>query len=114
MKKGVTLRVQVYIEGEDAPADDFAKTGQNFILQVLAAGMKGYAGPYLLGVKQITPLEGSDDSNDSDDSATEDDASSGFIASWSGASGTASASGFANPAHPGGAGGLGPAGEPAH
>ena len=117
MKKGVSLRVQIYVEGEDAPANDFAKTGQNFILQVLANGMKGYTGPYLLGVKQIVPLEGSDgdgDSDDSDDSNTEDDASSGFIASWSGTSGAGgTASSPATSPRVGGTGGSGPAGNPA-
>lgn len=114
MKKGVSLRVRVYIEGEDTPANDFAKTGQNFLLQVLAAGMKGYTGPYLLGVKQIMPLEGSDDGDDdSNNSDTEDDASSGFLASWSGTNSTASASGPAGSAHSGGTGPSGPSGEPA-
>lgn len=111
MKKGVSLRVQVYIEGEDAPANDFAKTGQSFLLRVLAAGMKGYTGPYLLGVKQIVPLEGSDDGGDDFDSSdTEDDASSGFLASWTGTGGTSSPN---TPAHPDGPGGTGPSGEPA-
>lgn len=99
MKKGVSLRVQVYIEGEDAPANDFSKTGQNFIMQVLAAGMKGYTGPYMLGVKKIEPLEGSDSDDDSDDSSTEDDSSSGFLASWTGTGGATGASGPGSPAH---------------
>jgi hypothetical protein len=64
IKKGITLRVQVYVEGEDEPANDFSKVGQAFVTQVLTAGMKGYAGPYTLAVQKIEPLEGSDGSDE--------------------------------------------------
>lgn len=90
MKKGVTLRLQVYIEGEDAPANDFAKTGQSFILQILDAGMKAYAGSYMLGVTKVEALEGSGDSDDSDHSDANGEPRMTFIANWTGAGHTAS------------------------
>ncbi len=64
IKKGITLRVQVYVEGEDEPANDFSKVSQAFVTQVLTAGMKGYTGPYTLAVRKMDPLEGSDDSDE--------------------------------------------------
>jgi len=64
MKKGVTLRVQVYVEGEDEPANDFAKVGTDVITQVIGAGVKGYNGPYTIAVQKVEALEGSDDSDD--------------------------------------------------
>ena len=66
MKKGVTLRVLVYMEGEDAPADDFAKLGQSVIAQVLAAGIKSYTGPYTFAVRKVEALDGSDADDDED------------------------------------------------
>jgi hypothetical protein len=60
MKKGVTLRVVVYVEGEDAPADDFARLGQSVIGEVLAAGIKAYTGPYTVAVRKVEALEGGD------------------------------------------------------
>jgi hypothetical protein len=64
IKKGITLRVQVYVEGEDAPANDFSKVGQAFLSQVLAAGMREYTGPYTLSVEKVEALEGSDASDE--------------------------------------------------
>lgn len=100
MKKGVSLQVEVYIEGDDPPANDFNQTGQRFLMQVLAAGMRGVASPYLLGVKRITPLEGSDADGDGDtDDSSDNSQNTGFIASWgrdadaTGTSGTSGTSG---------------------
>ncbi len=64
IRKGITLRVQVYVEGEDEPANDFSKAGRAFVTQVLAVGMKGYTGPYTLVVQKVEALEGSDASDE--------------------------------------------------
>ena len=64
VKKGLTVRVQVYVEGEDEAANDFSKVGQAVVSQVVAAGIKGYAGPYTIAVQKMEPLEGSDGSDE--------------------------------------------------
>ena len=61
MKKGITMRVTLYIEGDDAPAHDFSQTGADVASKVLAAGIKNAAGGYTVQVKKIEALEGSDD-----------------------------------------------------
>jgi hypothetical protein len=71
MKKGVTLRVQLYIEGEDDPAHDFTQTGQSVITDVLRQGFKAYSGPYSIKVQKMEPVEGGDDDADSDADPTE-------------------------------------------
>lgn len=64
IKKGITLRVKLYIEGMDAPAHDFSKTGADVVNRVLAAGIKSAAGGYTVQVKKIESLEGSDDEDE--------------------------------------------------
>lgn len=64
MRKGITLQVKVYIEGEDEPANDFSKVGQDLLTKVLDAGVKSAAGSYKVVVKKMEPLEGSDDSDE--------------------------------------------------
>lgn len=64
MKKGLTLRVQVYIEGEDEPANDFSKLGQEVMTKVLNAGIQQAAAPFTVAVKKMEPLEGGDDSDE--------------------------------------------------
>jgi hypothetical protein len=64
MRKGIALRVKVYIEGDDEPANDFSKVGQDVIAKVLDAGIKSAAGPYKVVVQRIEALEGSDDSDE--------------------------------------------------
>ncbi|HEY7835239.1 MAG TPA: hypothetical protein VIG30_16810 [Ktedonobacterales bacterium] len=108
MNKGVSLQIEVYIEGDAAPADDFSEVGRRFIMQVLAAGMRSAAGPYRLGVKRITPLEGSDADDDADDS-TDAGQDTGFIASWGGGTGAAGASGTGGAPGASGTGGAGSA-----
>src|SRR5262249_10601567 len=58
MRKGITLRVKVYIEGDAAPVEDFSKIGQQVIQKVLDAGIKAAAAPYTVAVKRMEPLEG--------------------------------------------------------
>lgn len=64
MRKGILLQVKVYIEGEDEPAHDFSKLGQDLLAKVLDAGIKSAAGPYKITVQKIEALEGSDDSDE--------------------------------------------------
>lgn len=64
IKKGLAMRVTVYIEGEDAPAHDFTQTGSDLIAKIFAAGVKSAAGAYTVTVKKVEPLEGSDDDSD--------------------------------------------------
>lgn len=67
IKKGITMRVKLYIEGMDAPAHDFSKTGADVVNRVLAAGIKSAASGYTVRVKKIEPLEGSDDEEEDAD-----------------------------------------------
>jgi len=67
IKKGITMRVKLYIEGMDAPAHDFSKTGADVVNQVLAAGIKSAAGGYTVQVKKIESLEGSADEDEDTD-----------------------------------------------
>jgi hypothetical protein len=64
IKKGITMRVKLYIEGMDAPAHDFSKTGADVVNRVLAAGIKSAGGGYTVQVKKIESLEGSDDEDE--------------------------------------------------
>ncbi len=64
MRKGITLQVKVYIEGDDEPANDFSKVGQDLLANVLDAGVKSAAGPFKIVVEKIEPLEGSADSDE--------------------------------------------------
>lgn len=64
MRKGITLQVKVYIEGDDEPTNDFSKVGQDLLAKVLDAGVKGAAGPYKVVVQKMEALEGSDDSDE--------------------------------------------------
>ena len=64
IKKGLTMRVTVYIEGEDAPAHDFVQTGMQIINNLFSAKAITAAAPYTVIVKKIEPLEGSDDSDE--------------------------------------------------
>lgn len=64
MRKGIALQVKVYIEGEDEPANDFSKVGQDLIAKVLDAGIKSTSGPYKIVVQKVEALEGSDDSDE--------------------------------------------------
>jgi hypothetical protein len=64
MRKGIMLRATVYIEGDDEPANDFSKVGQDLLANVLDAGIKSAAGPYKVTVQKIEALEGSDDSDE--------------------------------------------------
>lgn len=64
MRKGITLQVKVYVEGDDEPANDFSKVGQDVVAKVLDAGIKSAAGPYKITVQKMEALEGSDDSDE--------------------------------------------------
>lgn len=64
MRKGITLQVKVYIEGDDEPTNDFSKVGQDLLAKVLDAGVKSDAGPYKIVVQKMEALEGSDDSDE--------------------------------------------------
>lgn len=64
MKKGVTMRVTLYIEGEDEPAHDFTETGRQVVTDILQAGEMAYTGPYTVKLEKMEPLEGSDDSDE--------------------------------------------------
>jgi hypothetical protein len=64
IRKGLMVRVQIYVEGEDEAANDFSKVGQAVVSQVVAAGIKGYTGPYTIAVQKMEPLEGSDGSDE--------------------------------------------------
>jgi hypothetical protein len=64
MRKGIAFQLKVYIEGDDEPANDFAKVGQDLLAKVLDAGIKSTAGPYKVTVQKMEPLEGSDDSDE--------------------------------------------------
>lgn len=64
MRKGITLQVKVYIEGDDEPTNDFSKVGQDLLAKVLDAGVKSAAGPYKVVVQKMEALEGSDDSDE--------------------------------------------------
>jgi hypothetical protein len=64
MRKGVTLSVWIYVEGEAPPEEDFAATAQNAIGEVVKAGMASYTGPYQLTVRRVEALEGSSASDE--------------------------------------------------
>lgn len=64
MRKGIALQVKVYVEGDDEPANDFSKVGQDVLARVLEAGIKSAAGPYKIAVQKMEALEGSDDSDE--------------------------------------------------
>lgn len=64
MRKGITLQLKVYVEGDDEPANDFSKVGQDVVAKVLDAGIKSAAGPYKITVQKMEALEGSDDSDE--------------------------------------------------
>jgi hypothetical protein len=68
MRKGVSISVQLFIQGDDAPAHDFSQTGRDVALQVLQQGLQHYQGPYAIQVQKLTPLEGSDVDSDESDS----------------------------------------------
>ncbi len=68
MQKGVSISVQLFIQGEDAPAHDFAQTGRDVALQVLQQGLQHYQGPYAIQVQKLTPVEGGDDDSDESES----------------------------------------------
>jgi hypothetical protein len=68
MRKGVSISVQLFIQGDDAPAHDFTQTGRDVALQVLQQGLQHYQGPYAIQVQKLTPLEGSDVDSDESDS----------------------------------------------
>jgi hypothetical protein len=67
IKKGITMRVKLYIEGMDAPAHDFSKTGADVVNRVLAAGIKSAGGGFTVQVKKVESLEGSDDEDEDAD-----------------------------------------------
>lgn len=67
MRKGITVRVQIYIEGDAAPADDFAKIGTDLAAKLFDAGVQAAAGAYSVTVKKIEPLEGSAADDDEDE-----------------------------------------------
>jgi hypothetical protein len=68
MKKGIVLRLEVYIEGEDAPAHDFSQTGRDVIFQVLRSGRQQAGEGYTVRVRAVEPLEGgSGEDADADD-----------------------------------------------
>jgi hypothetical protein len=67
MRKGIAVRVQIYIEGDAAPADDFAKIGTDVAAKLFAAGVQAAAGSYNVTIKKIEPLEGSAADDDADE-----------------------------------------------
>jgi hypothetical protein len=58
MKKGIVMRLEVYIEGEDAPAHDFSQTGREVIFQVLRSGLQQVGEGYTVRLRTVEPLEG--------------------------------------------------------
>jgi len=64
MKKGIAMRLEIYIEGEDAPAHDFSQTGRDVVLQVLRSGIQQTAGAYVVRVRKVEPVEGGGDDNE--------------------------------------------------
>jgi hypothetical protein len=65
MQKGIVMRVDLYITGEDAPAHDFTQTGREVALDVLRQGLQHYQGAYAIQVRQLAPVEGGDDDDES-------------------------------------------------
>jgi len=68
MKKGIVMRLEVYIEGEDGPAHDFSQTGRDVLLKVLRSAIQQVDGAYAVRVRKVEPVEG----GDGDDEDTED------------------------------------------
>lgn len=64
MQKGIILSVQILIEGDAPPAEDFSQTGRQVALQVLQQGLQHFQGPYTVQVQRISPMEGGDDDNE--------------------------------------------------
>jgi hypothetical protein len=72
--RGASMSVQLYVEGDAPPADDFAQIGQSVVTRIFAAGVKVYTGPYILTLGPVLALEGSDaDDEDSDGSGDSSD-----------------------------------------
>jgi hypothetical protein len=65
MQKGVSIRVQLFIEGDAPPAQDFAQTGKEVALQLMQQALQHYQGPYAIQVQKLEPLEGGDDDDES-------------------------------------------------
>ena len=42
MRKGIELRVTLYLEGEDEPAHDFAASSMRAVREILAAGSSAH------------------------------------------------------------------------
>lgn len=63
------VNVRLYIEGDVAPAVDFAAIGQRVVAWIFAAGADASAGTYTLSLGAVRALEGSDGDDDADDSS---------------------------------------------
>jgi hypothetical protein len=64
MRKGIELRVTLYLEGEDEPAHDFAASSMRAVREILAAGSSAHPE---LRVKVRRVVEVSDDDERGDD-----------------------------------------------
>lgn len=71
MKKGITLMVRVYVEGDDDPAHDFTQVGTQVTTQLFQTAFKSFTAPYTFQVLKITPVEGGDDDSSDDSDAAE-------------------------------------------
>jgi len=68
MKKGIVMRVEVYVEGEDTATHDFAQTAHEVVLAVVRSGVQQANGAYVVRVRRLEPVEGGDDDEvDSED-----------------------------------------------
>lgn len=61
MRKGATVEVRLYIEGEDEPAHDFAQLATQIARQVIALGIDAYkkSGAFQVTLTSANVLEGS-------------------------------------------------------
>ena len=61
IRKGATVEVRLYIEGEDEPAHDYAQLATQIARQVVELGIDAYKkkGAYQVTLTSATVLEGS-------------------------------------------------------
>jgi len=60
MRKGIQLRVTLYVEGEDEPAHDFAASTVRAVREIVAAGASAH--PELkVKVRRVTEVSDDDD-----------------------------------------------------
>jgi len=68
MRKAISLKVTLWIEGEDEPAHNFAKSTKQAVREIIAAGLQSH--PELkVAIKSITEGSGGFDDEGGDHSA---------------------------------------------